>query len=99
MGFREVIMRVTASIKTTSSAVIDGTTITSNAVSFKHMAAYCNVPTKGTLYVIGSFVVGLSLLLQIRKALLRAAGILLKQKLVVMYSKVLLVKRRFLQAI
>ena len=44
-------------------------------------------------------VVGLSLLLQIRKALLRAAGILLKQKLVVMYSKVLLVKRRFLQAI
>ena len=36
------------------SAVIDGTTITSNAVSFKHMAAYCNVPTKGTLYVIGS---------------------------------------------
>ena len=54
MGFREVIMRVTANIKTTSSVVIDGTTITSNAVSFKHMAAYCNVPTKGTLYVIGS---------------------------------------------
>ena len=54
MGFREVIMRVTASIKTTSSAVIDGTTITSNTVSFKHMAAYNNVPTKGTLYVIGS---------------------------------------------
>ena len=26
----------------------------SNTVTFKHMAAYCNVPTKGTLYVIGS---------------------------------------------
>jgi hypothetical protein len=53
-GFREVIMRVAANIKTTSSQLIEGTEITSNIVSFKHMAAYCMVPTKGTLYVIGS---------------------------------------------
>ena len=53
-GFREVIMRVAANIKTTSSQLIEGTEITSNVVSFKHMAAYCMVPTKGTLYVIGS---------------------------------------------
>lgn len=54
MGFREVIMRVAANIKTTSSQLIEGTEILSNVVSFKHMAAYCMVPTKGTLYVIGS---------------------------------------------
>lgn len=54
MGFREVIMRVAANIKTTSSKLIEGTEIISNVVSFKHMAAYCMVPTKGTLYVIGS---------------------------------------------
>ena len=53
-GFREVIMRVAANIKTTSSQLIEGTEILSNVVSFKHMAAYCMVPTKGTLYVIGS---------------------------------------------
>lgn len=53
-GFREVIMRVAANIKTTSSQLIEGTEILSNTVSFKHMAAYCMVPTKGTLYVIGS---------------------------------------------
>jgi hypothetical protein len=54
MGFREVAMRVAADIETTSSQVVDGTEIMSNTVTFKHMAAYCNVPTKGTLYVIGS---------------------------------------------
>ena len=54
MGFREVIMRVAASIKTTTSQLIEGTEILSNVVSFKHMAAYCMVPTKGTLFVIGS---------------------------------------------
>ena len=53
-GFREVAMRVAADIKTTSSQVVEGTEILSNMVTFKHMAAYCNVPTKGTLYVIGS---------------------------------------------
>ena len=53
-GFREVIMRVAANIKTTSSQLIEGTEILSNVVSFKHMAVYCMVPTKGTLYVIGS---------------------------------------------
>ena len=53
-GFREVAMRVAASIKTTSSNVVEGTEILSNIVTFKHMAAYCNVPTKGVLYVIGS---------------------------------------------
>ena len=54
MGFRQVDMRVTASIQTTASDVIPGTTITSNVVSFNHMAAYCNIPSKGTLWVIGS---------------------------------------------
>ena len=54
MGFREVIMRVAANIQTTNSDVIDGTSIVSNTVSFKHMAAYCNIPTKATLWVIGS---------------------------------------------
>ena len=54
MGFREVIMRVAASIQTTSSLLVEGTDIMSNIVSFKHMAAYCNVPSKGTLWVIGS---------------------------------------------
>ena len=54
MGFRKVDMQVIANIQTTTSEVIPGTTITSNVVSFNHMAAYCNVPTAGTLYVIGS---------------------------------------------
>ena len=54
MGFREVIMRVLANIKTTSSKLVEGTEIMSNTVSFNHMAAYCNVPTKATLWVIGS---------------------------------------------
>ena len=54
MGFRQVDMRVTASIQTTTSDVVPGTTITSNVVSFNHMAAYCNIPSKGTLWVIGS---------------------------------------------
>jgi hypothetical protein len=43
-----------ADIKTTSSQVVEGTEILSNTVTFKHMAAYCNVPTKGTLYIVGS---------------------------------------------
>ena len=54
MGFREIAMRVAANIKTSSSQLVEGTEIMSNTVTFKHMAAYCNVPTKGTLYVIGS---------------------------------------------
>ena len=54
MGFRQVDFRVTAKILTTASDVIPGTTITSNVVSFNHMAAYCNIPSKGTLWVIGS---------------------------------------------
>lgn len=54
MGFREVAMRVAADIKTSSSTLIEGTEIMSNTVTFKHMAAYCMVPTKGTLWVIGS---------------------------------------------
>lgn len=54
MGFREVFMRVIANIQTTSSKEVEGTSITSNTVSFKHMAAYCNIPTKATLWIIGS---------------------------------------------
>jgi hypothetical protein len=54
MGFRQVDFRVTAKIQTTASDVVPGTTITSNVVSFNHMAAYCNIPTRGTLWVIGS---------------------------------------------
>lgn len=54
MGFRQVDFRVTAKILTTASDIVPGTTITSNVVSFNHMAAYCNIPTKGTLWVIGS---------------------------------------------
>lgn len=54
MGFREVAFRVAANIQTTASSVIEGTDILSNTVTYKHMAAYCNIPTKGTLYVIGS---------------------------------------------
>jgi len=53
-GFREVAFRVAANIQTTTSNVVEGTEIMSNVVTFKHMAAYCNIPTKGTLYVIGS---------------------------------------------
>lgn len=54
MGFREVAMRVAANIQTTTSQVVDGTEIVSNTVTFKHMAAYCMVPSKGTMWVIGS---------------------------------------------
>ena len=54
MGFREVIMRVKADIQTTSSKLVEGTEILSNIVSFNHMAAYCMIPSKGTLWVIGS---------------------------------------------
>ena len=54
MGFREVAMRVCANIQTTSQQEVEGTAIVSNYVTFKHMAAYCMIPTKGTLWVIGS---------------------------------------------
>ena len=54
MGFRQVDFRVTAKILTTASELVPGTTITSNVVGFNHMAAYCNIPSKGTLWVIGS---------------------------------------------
>ena len=54
MGFREIAMRVAANIQTTTSQLVEGTEIMSNIVSFKHMAAYCNIPTKGKLYIIGS---------------------------------------------
>lgn len=54
MGFREVIMKVVAKVLTTSSDLVAGTEIESNTVSFNHMAAYCMIPTKATLYVIGS---------------------------------------------
>ena len=36
------------------SKLVEGTEILSNTVSFNHMAAYCNVPSKATLWVIGS---------------------------------------------
>ena len=54
MGFRQVDMRVTANIQTTASDVVPGTVITSNVVSFNHMAAYCNIPSKATLWIIGN---------------------------------------------
>jgi len=54
MGFREVAMRVAANIQTTSKQLVEGTSIVSEPVYFKHMAAYCNIPSKATLYVIGS---------------------------------------------
>ena len=54
MGFREVAMRVLANIQTTSQQEVEGTAIVSNYVTFNHMAAYCNIPTKATLWVIGS---------------------------------------------
>ena len=54
MGFREIAMRVAANIQTTTSQLVEGTEIMSNIVSFKHMAAYCNIPTKAKLFIIGS---------------------------------------------
>ena len=54
MGFRKVAMRVAANIQTTTSKEVEGTTIMSNTVYFNNMAAYCNIPTKATLWVIGS---------------------------------------------
>lgn len=54
MGFRKVAMRVIANIQTTTSKEVEGTSITSNTVYFNKMAAYCNVPTKATLWIIGS---------------------------------------------
>ena len=54
MGFREVLMRVVANIQTTTAQEVEGTNIVSNVISFKHMAAYPMIPTKGTLWVIGS---------------------------------------------
>ena len=54
MGFRPISMKVVANIQTTASQVVPGTTITSNVVTFNHMAAYCNIPSKATLWVIGS---------------------------------------------
>ena len=54
MGFREIAMRVAANIQTTTSQLVEGTEIMSNVVSFKHMAAYCNIPTKAKLFIIGS---------------------------------------------
>lgn len=54
MGFRKIAMRVAANIQTTTSQLVEGTEIMSNVVSFKHMAAYCNIPTKAKLFIIGS---------------------------------------------
>ena len=53
-GFREVAMRVAASIKTTSSNVVEGTEILSNIVTFKHMAAYNAIKSPGFIYIVGN---------------------------------------------
>jgi len=53
-GFREIAMRIRASIKTTTGAEIEGTSILSNYVTFKRMAAYCMIPSKTCIWVIGN---------------------------------------------
>ena len=54
MGFREVAMRVCANVQKTTQEEVDGTSIMSNAVTFKHMAAYCMIPSLAYIYVIGN---------------------------------------------
>ena len=54
-GYREVTLRVYASINTSMKAEIEGTGILSdNYVTFKHMAAYNAVKGIGTIWLIGS---------------------------------------------
>lgn len=53
-GFREIAMRIRACIKTTVGDEIEGTSIVSNYVTFKRMAAYCMIPSKTYIYVIGN---------------------------------------------
>ena len=53
-GFREIAMRVRAFIQTTVGDEVQGTSILSNYVTFKRMAAYCMIPSKTYIYVIGN---------------------------------------------
>lgn len=54
MGFREIALRICSVINTTVGDEVKGTEILSNAVTFKHMAAYAMIPSKTYLYVIGN---------------------------------------------
>ncbi|MCR5132286.1 MAG: SusE domain-containing protein [Prevotella sp.] len=54
MGFREIAMRVCANVQTTTQQEVEGTSIVSNYVTFKHMAAYCMIPSLAYIYVIGN---------------------------------------------
>ena len=54
-GYREVALRVYASINTSMKAEIEGTGILSdNYVTFKHMAAYNAIKSPGYIYLVGN---------------------------------------------
>ena len=52
-GIREIAMRVRATIRDAANKETPGTEIISNAITFKHMAAYNAVKGKGKLWLIG----------------------------------------------
>ena len=53
-GFRPISMRVRACIKTTTGTEIEGTSIVSEPITFSRMAAYCMIPSKTCIWVIGN---------------------------------------------
>lgn len=53
-GYREIAMRVYSSILDADGVALPITEIVSNAVSFKHMAAYCAIKSLDYMYLIGA---------------------------------------------
>jgi hypothetical protein len=53
-GYREIAIRIHASINITSTEEVKGTSIFSNAVTFKNMRSYAVIKLPATMYLIGS---------------------------------------------
>ncbi len=54
LGYREIAIRIHASINTTSTQEVQGTSIYSNPVTFKNMRSYAVIKAPATIYLIGS---------------------------------------------
>ena len=54
MGFREIAFRVKSSIQDSKGNDVAGTVIVSSPVIFDHMAAYCAIKSKASVWIIGN---------------------------------------------
>lgn len=53
MGFREIAFRVSAALFEAGTDVVPGTSIVSEPIFFKHMAAYCAIKSPAFIYLVG----------------------------------------------